>query len=219
MDDDPSVRSLLCELLLTEGYAVEDAPAASQALERVRTDPPDLVLLDVMMPGQDGLDALAVLRRTSDVPVILLTAKNTETDRVVGLRLGADDYITKPFSPAELMARIAAILRRIRPSRAPARLDHGDLQIDLGIREVRVNGRVVDVPAREYDMLAFLASSPGVAFTRERLLDELWDATSERPGPATVTEHVRRLRGRIEQNPDRPRWIRTVRGVGYRFES
>jgi DNA-binding response OmpR family regulator len=218
VDDDVSTRSMLRDLLDLEGYAVDDAPSARQLLERVRTAPPDLVLLDVMMPGQDGLDALAVLRRTSDVPVILVTAKDSETDRVVGLRLGADDYVTKPFSHAELLARISSVLRRARPSRTPAEIDHGDLQIDLVNREVRVRGSLIDLPAREYDMLTYLASSPGVAFSREQLLAELWNGRADHPGPATVTEHVRRLRGRIEQDPDRPRWIRTVRGVGYRFD-
>ena len=209
---------MLRDLLAMEGYAVEDASGAQEALDKVRVSPPDLVLLDVMMPGQDGLDALAVLRRTSDVPVILVTAKDSETDRVVGLRLGADDYVTKPFSAAELVARIISVLRRAGPSRAPAVLDHGDLQVDLAHRKVRVRGRVVDLPSREYEMLAFLASSPGQTHSRERLLEELWDGAAERPGAATVTEHVRRLRGRIEDDPDRPRWIRTVRGVGYRFD-
>jgi len=152
------------------------------------------------------------------VPVILVTAKDTETDRVVGLRLGADDYVTKPFSHAELLARISSVLRRARPAATSTQLDHGDLQIDLANREVRVRGRLVDLPAREYEMLTFLAASPGVAFSRGELIEQLWDGGAEQPGPATVTEHVRRLRGRIEQDPDRPRWIRTVRGVGYRFD-
>ncbi len=218
VDDDPSTRSLLRDLLDAEGYAVDDAPSAPQFLDKVRVAPPDLVLLDIMMPGQDGLDALSVLRRTSDVPVILLTAKDSETDRVVGLRLGADDYVTKPFSQAELLARITSVLRRARPPRTAGQLSHGDLEIDLANREVRVRGQLVDLPAREYDILTFLASSPGVAFSRERLLEALWEGGEEQPGPATVTEHVRRLRGRIEQDPDRPRWIRTVRGTGYRFD-
>jgi len=218
VDDDPSTRRFLRDLLTMEGYAVEEASTAPQALRHVAGAPPDLVLLDVMMPGQDGLDALAVLRRTSDVPVILLTAKDGESDRVVGLRLGADDYVVKPFSPAELAARIATVLRRARPPSAAAPLDFGDLRIDPVRREVTARGRAVDLPAREYEMLVFLASSPRVAFTREQLLERVWGSTLDRQAPATVTEHVRRIRSRIEDDPGRPRWIRTVRGVGYRFD-
>jgi two-component system phosphate regulon response regulator PhoB len=218
VDDDRSTRTLLRQLLTTEGYAVDEASDAAHALQQVVTRPPDLILLDIMMPVQDGLDALAVLRRTSDVPVILLTAKDGESDRVVGLRLGADDYVVKPFSPAELAARISTVLRRARPMAPPAHLDLGDLHIDLGTREVTARGRVVDLPAREYEMLAFLAGSPRRTFSRDELLERVWPSSADRPGPATVTEHVRRIRSRIEKDPDHPRWIRTVRGVGYRFD-
>jgi two-component system phosphate regulon response regulator PhoB len=218
VDDDRSTRTLLREFLTTEGYAVDEASDARRALQHIGRAPPDLVLLDVMMPGQDGLDALAVLRRTSEVPVILLTAKDGENDRVVGLRLGADDYVVKPFSPAELAARIATVLRRARPATQHEHLDLGALQIDLATREVTVRGRIVDLPAREYDMLAFLAGSPRRTFSREELLEHVWPSSSDRPAPATVTEHVRRIRSRIEKDPDRPRWIRTVRGAGYRFD-
>jgi DNA-binding response OmpR family regulator len=218
VDDDRSTRTLLREFLTTEGYAVDEASDAGHALRQVESLPPHLVLLDVMMPGQDGLDALAVLRRTSDVPVILLTAKDGESDRVVGLRLGADDYVVKPFSPAELAARIATVLRRARPPAPLAHLDLGDLQIDLATREVTVRGRIVDLPSREYEMLAFLAASPRQTFSRDELLEQVWPSSADRPAPATVTEHVRRIRSRIEKDPDHPRWIRTVRGAGYRFD-
>lgn len=219
MDDDSSVRTLLRRLLSIEGYEVDEAADGASALEQASSADPHLVLLDVMMPGQDGLEVLEALRRMSDVPVILLTAKDQEADRVLGFRLGADDYVVKPFSTAELMARIAALLRRSGRSRPRSHheLVFDGLHIDLARREVTVRDRHVDLPAREYEVLAFLASSPGQTFTREEMLDNLWPRSAHRL-PATVTEHVGRIRRRIEENPERPRWVRTVRGVGYRFE-
>ena len=218
VDDDTSIRTLLRRLLTIEGYAVDEAADGPAALSAFQSTAPDLVLLDVMMPGQDGLDVLAGLRRTSDVPVILLTAKDTEADRVLGLRFGADDYVVKPFSSAELTARIAAVLRRAGAGRSATRLDYPGLEIDLTRREVTVRGHPVDLPAREFDVLAFLARSPRQTFSREQLLEQLWPPSADR-NPSTVTEHVGRLRRRIEDDPERPQWVRTVRGVGYRFEA
>ncbi len=219
VDDDTAIRTLLRRLLVTEGYAVEEASNGTVALEKVAALAPDLILLDIMMPGQDGLDVLERLRTTSDVPVILLTAKDDEADRVLGFRYGADDYVVKPFSSAELAARIAAVLRRARAggSDSPNGLDFDGLHIDPVRREVSVRGRRVDLPAREYEVLAFLASSPRQAYSRDQILEHVWpSATDSHPG--TVTEHVGRLRRRIEDDPERPRWVRTVRGVGYAFE-
>lgn len=217
VDDDASVRTLLRRLLTIEGYGVDEAPDGKLALEKVTSSAPNLVLLDIMMPGQDGLDVLESVRRVSDVPVILLTARDQEADRVLGFRLGADDYVVKPFSTAELTARIAALLRRSGGTRSRSQLEFEGLKIDLTRREVTVRGRTVDLPAREFDVLAFLASSPQQTFTREELLENVWPRASERH-PGTVTEHVGRIRRRIEDDPERPRWLRTVRGVGYRFE-
>jgi two-component system phosphate regulon response regulator PhoB len=217
VDDDANVRTLLHRMLTLEGYDVDEAIDGPSAMEKVGAWAPDLVLLDIMMPGQDGLDVLDVLRRTSAVPVILLTAKGDEADRVLGFRFGADDYVVKPFSTAELTARIAAVLRRTAANRSGGHLHFEGLDIDLAKREVVVRGSLVDLPAREYDVLAFLASFPQQTFSREQLLDRLWPHTGERI-PSTVTEHVGRIRRRIEEDPERPRWIRTVRGVGYRFE-
>jgi len=217
VDDDTPTRTLLRRLLRTEGYAVEEAPDGQTAIEKVAALAPDLVLLDVMMPGQDGLDVLEELRRTSDVPVILLTGRGDEADRVLGFRFGADDYVAKPFSTAELTSRIVAVLRRAGASGPITQLDFDGLRIDLARREVTVRGHPVDVPAREYEVLAFLASSPRQAFSRDQLLERLWPH-SHHSNAATVTEHVGRLRRRIEDDPERPRWIRTVRGIGYRFE-
>ena len=217
VDDDSGTRALLHELLTREGYAVSEVPDGPAALQQVVSVRPDLLLLDVMMPGQDGLDVLAVLRRTSDVPVIMLTAKDDEVSRVVGLRLGADDYVTKPFSPAELAARIASVLRRSGPG-SPAQLSFDGLEIDLARREVTVGGAPVDMPDREFEVLAFLASSPRRVFSREEILERVWGSSGQDRDPATVTEHVRRVRRRIEPDPGRPTRVRTVRGRGYSFE-
>ena len=217
IDDDPAIRALLRRVLMAEGFEIsllEDAPAELD-LDY------DLVLLDVILGSEDGRDLLARIRQESDVPVIMLTGVAQETDRVVGLKLGADDYVTKPFSPAELVARIESVLRRAnRAPRKPASrtLEFDALRIDLDTREVTVRGTVVDLTAKEFDLLAFLASSPRQVFSREQLLDHVWSSSSQWQDDATVTEHVRRLRRRIEDDPLRPAWITTVRGVGYRFE-
>ena len=217
VDDDDSIRMLLRRMLTMEGYDVDEAADGPTALAKLGARLPDLLLLDIMMPGQDGLELLEGLRRTSDVPVILLTAKGEEADRVLGFRFGADDYVVKPFSTAELFARITAVLRRSGTPRSAAGLHFDGLEIDMAKREVLVRGRVVDLPAREFELLAFLASSPNHTFTREQLLERLWPVSGD-PNPGTVTEHVARIRRRIEEDPDRPRWIHTVRGIGYRFE-
>jgi two-component system phosphate regulon response regulator PhoB len=217
VDDDESIRTLLRRMLTIDGYSVDVAPDGATAMAKLEARLPDLLLLDVMMPGQDGLDVLETVRRTSDLPVILLTAKGDEADRVLGFRFGADDYVVKPFSTAELFARIAALLRRSGAKRVGGQLTFDGLAIDLAKREVTVRGRTVDLPAREFEVLAFLASSPKQTFSRQQILDRLW-AASDDPSPGTVTEHVARVRRRIEEDPDRPRWIHTVRGIGYRFE-
>ena len=217
VDDDEPTRTMLQRLLSWEGYDIEVAGDGPAALAMVQRDEPDLVLLDVMMPGQDGLSVLADLRRSSAVPVIFLTAKGDEGDRVLGLRSGADDYVVKPFSTAELVARIEAVLRRTDHHHGPGR-PVDDLVVDRARRMVTVRGQVVDLPPREFDLLAFLAASPGQVFSREQLLRAVWPQSGEQPDPGTVTEHARRLRQRIEEDPDEPRWIKTIRGVGYRFD-
>jgi DNA-binding response OmpR family regulator len=179
----------------------------------------DLVLLDLSLHDSDGLTLLTTWRRTSDIPIILVTGRGDEADRIVGLKLGADDYVVKPFSVGELGARIESVLRRARPRPSSDRLDHDELTVDLRSREVRVDGQAVDVTPREFDLLAFLAGSPGQVFSREQLLRQVWDSSSEWQSRTTVTEHVRRLRGKIEADPDTPRWIITARGVGYRFQA
>jgi DNA-binding response OmpR family regulator len=221
VDDEPMLRNLLSRLLRMEGYDVLEAEDGQAALDVVAQQQPDLVLLDVMMPTRDGLDVLSDLRRSSDVPVILVSALGEEADRVLGLKMGADDYVVKPFSAAELSARIESVLRRAmlrNPPEAGGRLLFDGLAIDLGTREVTVGGGKVEMTAKEFDLLAFLAGSPRQVFSRDQLLHQVWGSSSDWQSDATVTEHVRRLRKKIEVDPDNPRWIMTVRGVGYRFE-
>ena len=222
VDDEPMLRNLLSHLLHLEGYKVLEAEDGLTALDVVATEKPDLVLLDVMLPARNGLDVLGDLRRISDIPVILVSARAEEDDRVAGLRLGADDYVTKPFSAAELSARVESVLRRSVMRRSPAtsdgRLAFEGLAIDLRTREVRVAGAKVEMTAKEFDLLAYLAGEPREVFSRDQLLQQVWGSSSNWQSDATVTEHVRRLRRKIEVDPDNPRWITTVRGAGYRFE-
>lgn len=210
---------MVTRFLEGEGYQVSEATTGAEAMTAVLERSPDLVLLDLMLSSEDGFDVLATIRRHSDVPVIVVSGRDRETDRVLGLKLGADDYVCKPFSPAELEARIGSVLRRGTRTQESSRvLQFGELAIDLSAREVRVGGRLVETTAKEFDLLAFLASSPRQVFTREQLLSHVWDSSSQWQDDGTVTEHVRRVRRKIEPMPDRPRWVRTVRGVGYRFE-
>jgi two-component system phosphate regulon response regulator PhoB len=218
VDDDADVRMLLTMYLALDGYHAQEAGDAASALEAIRRHRPDMVLLDVMMPGRDGLDLLAELRRAGDIPVIMVTARGEESDRVMGLRLGADDYIVKPFSPAELVARITAVLRRKGSTTQVTKLEFDGLTLDTESRKLTVDGRAVPTTTKEFDVLAFLASSPSHVFTRGELLDKVWGSSAEWQDPGTVTEHVRRIRQLIEADPAHPRRIRTVRGVGYSFE-
>ncbi len=218
VDDDEAVRVLLTRYLEMEGFEVEQVNDGGEALAAIASTKPDLVLLDLMLPAEDGLDILTNLRRHSDVPVILLTARSSEADRIMGLKLGADDYVVKPFSPGELTARIASVLRRTRNALPHSILQFDGLMLDLATREVTAGNLVVATTAREFDLLAFLASSPRQVFSRQQLLANVWDSSEEWQDPDTVTEHIRRVRRRIEPDPDHPRWIKTVRGVGYRFD-
>jgi DNA-binding response OmpR family regulator len=221
VDDEPMLRNLLSRLLRMEGYDVLEAGDGAAALDAVTAEAPDLVLLDVMMPTRDGIDVLGDIRKQSEVPVILVSALGGEADRVLGLKAGADDYVVKPFSAAELSARIESVLRRaaMRDSGdATDRLSFDGLVINHKTREVTVGGENADMTAKEFDLLAFLAASPRQVFSRDQLLHQVWGSSSDWQSDATVTEHVRRLRRKLEEDPDNPRWITTVRGVGYRFE-
>jgi len=223
VEDDPDICDLLKRVLESDGYEVETASDSAGALKAVAVGVPDLVLLDVVLGGDDGRDLLVKLREKSDVPAVFLTGRGLEGDRIAGLRMGADDYIVKPFSRGELTARIETVLRRTRhgPPKSDvseSSLNFGELRIDLTTREVERAGEVIDLTAMEFNLLAFLASSPRQVFSRQQLLQNVWASSSEWQDEATVTEHIRRVRRKIEVDPDHPRWITTVRGVGYRFE-
>jgi DNA-binding response OmpR family regulator len=214
------VREVVATYLAVDGFDVHEAADGDAAVAWLREHRADLVVLDIMLPGIDGLTVLRHVRSTGETPVILLTARADEVDRIVGLELGADDYVVKPFSPRELAARVRTVLRRTVPAPAVATpsLHFGGLGIDVAAREVEVSGRDVTLTPKEFDLLAFLASSPRQVFTRRQLLAQVWDSSPDYQDPATVTVHVGRLRQKIERDPDHPRWLTTVWGVGYRFE-
>jgi DNA-binding response OmpR family regulator len=220
VDDEPTVREVVGDYLRRDGFVVHEAADGAEALAAVAGFRPDLVVLDLMLPAVPGLDVLRDLRSGSAIPVILLTARAEESDRVVGLELGADDYVVKPFSPRELAARVRSVLRRSGSStQNDARLLTFDgLSIDLKSREVTVDGSTVALTPKEFDVLAHLASHPRQVYSRAQLLTQVWDSSAEYQDPATVTVHVRRVRNKIERSPESPRWIVTVFGVGYRFE-
>jgi DNA-binding response OmpR family regulator len=218
VDDEPMVREVVTRYLERDGFRVDATGDGLTALDLARARPPDLLILDVMLPSKDGFSVLQELRKTSSVPVILLTARADETDRVLGLELGADDYVVKPFSPRELSARVRSVLRRSNPSEPGVRLDFEGLTIDPQTREVKVRDELVDLTPKEFDVLAFLASHPRQVFSRGQLLQQVWDSSAEWQDPATVTVHMRRLRTKLEADPQDPRWLLTVWGVGYRFE-
>lgn len=218
VDDSYDERALARKVLEREGFEVVEAADGSLALSVVEASPPDLVLLDLTMAGMGGFEVLAHLRRKGDVPVIVLSGRTEESERVLALEMGADDYVTKPFPVRELPARVRTVLRRLRPSAVDRVLVFGNLEIRPGERELVLEGRLVPTTSREFDLLAKLASAPRRVFSREVLLAEVWGSSGDWQDPATVTEHVRRLRHKIERDPTRPVWIQTVRGAGYRFE-
>lgn len=221
VDDEPTVREVVANYLRRDGHEVTEAGDGAAAVELVETSRFDLVVLDMMLPGVNGLDILRRIRQMGDMPVIMLTARAEESDRVAGLELGADDYVVKPFSPRELAARVNGVLRRAAPrpaAGAAAELDYGALVIDQRAREVRLDGALVDFTPKEFDVLVHLASSPREVFSRADLLRDVWQSSPDWQDPATVTVHVRRIRNKIEPDPENPRWITTVWGVGYRFE-
>jgi DNA-binding response OmpR family regulator len=218
VDDEPMVREVVARYLELDGVRVHEASDGQSAIDWLGTHNPDLVVLDVMLPGVDGLSILRRLRQDGDIPVILLTARTEELDRVLGLELGADDYVVKPFSPRELAARVRTVLRRSQPPTNGAVLEFGSLRIDPRTREVVASGRAVELTPKEFDLLYTLARSPRQVFSRRQLLALVWDSAPEYQDAATVTVHVGRLRQKLESNPDQPRWITTTWGVGYRFE-
>lgn len=218
VDDEPMVREVVTAYLEREGFKVTCADNGPDALTEIATGTHDVVVLDVMLPGVDGFRILTEVRKNGDVPVIMLTARSEEPDRVLGLELGADDYVIKPFSPRELAARVRSVLRRARPTAPAEHLDFGDLAINGDTRELTVRGEVIELTPKEFDLIAFLAGSPRKVFSRGDLLEYVWDSSADYQDPSTVTVHIRRLRRKIEIDPEDPRWLKTVWGVGYRFE-
>ncbi len=221
VDDEPTIGEVVALYLQREGYRVLIAADGPGGLELARSEQPDLIVLDLMLPGMTGLEITRQLRLNGGPPIIMLTARGEETDRVVGLELGADDYMVKPFSPRELTARVKAVLRRVRPERQPetppTALSVGALRLDEAARTATLAGQTLSLTAREFDLLAFLMHHPGQVFTREQLLDSVWGYTFA-SDMSTVTVHIRRLREKIEQDPAHPAFLATVWGVGYRLE-
>ncbi len=217
VDDEEMIVQTVKAYLDREGFKTYTAVDGEEALRAFQEKGPDLIVLDLMLPKMDGIEVTRRIRAQSNVPIIMLTAKAGETDRVVGLELGADDYVPKPFSPRELVARVRAVLRRLEggPS-APDRIAVGALEIDLKTREVKVGGSLAELTPTEFDLLAFLARHPGQVFTRLQLLREVQGYTYD-SFARTVDTHVKNLRRKIEEDPKEPRYLLTVHGVGYRF--
>lgn len=218
VDDEPVITDVVSRYLERAGYSTRVAADGFEALRLAGDAVPDLVVLDLLLPGLDGLEVMRELHERRPTRVILLTAKGEASDRIAGLQRGADDYVVKPFSPAELVARVDAVLRRAEPE--PEReqpIVFDGLEIDPGARTVSVRGDQVQLTVREFDLLLFLVRHPGQAFSRDQLMDSIWNYTFY-TDTSTVTVHMRRLRAKVEADPSEPRWLQTVWGVGYRFQ-
>jgi len=217
VDDEEIVRDVVVRYLERDGYRTLEAATGGEALEILERETPSLVVLDVMLPGHDGLEICRWIRARSDLPVIMLTARGEEADRIVGLELGADDYVTKPFSPRELAVRVRNLLRRAAtPPELGSNVRFGDVELDAQAREVRKAGTPLRLTLKEFDLLWFLASHPRRVFSRDQLMERVWGYTSSLD-TGTITVHVRRLREKIEDDPSRPQHLETVWGAGYRF--
>jgi two-component system response regulator RegX3 len=216
VEDEVAISEPLADRLEREGFEPEVASSLAEARSALERRTLDLMLLDVMLPDGDGRDLCREVRRSSDLPIIMLTARGEEVDRIVGLELGADDYVVKPFSAGELVARMRAIMRRGSPKMRAAPIEIGTLMIDPGSREVSRNGEPIELAAKEFDLLHFLMSHSGDVVTREEIMDEVWDTHWFGP-TKTLDVHVSWLRRKIEDDPSTPRYITTVRGVGFRF--
>ena len=220
IEDDPTVAEVVSRYLSREGFRVEVSGDGLSGLQAALESPPDLLVLDLMLPGLSGLEVLRRMRRNAPVPVIMLTARSSEVDKVSGLEFGADDYVAKPFSPRELTARVKAVLRRaagaVEAPTGPTTLVAGPLELDTSTRQVRLGGVAIDLTVKEFDLLAHLMRHPRKAFRREELLESVWGFSYG--DTSTVTVHVSRLREKVEPDPGSPRFVKTVRGVGYRFE-
>jgi two-component system response regulator ResD len=218
VDDEPTIGEVVSRYLERAGYATHVATDGYEAIELAAERQPDLIVLDLMLPGIDGLTVMKQIRDRERVPVILLTAKGEPGDRVVGLKLGADDYVTKPFSPAELVARVDAVLRRVHPpDEDRGRIALNGLELDPLARTVEIDGEGAQLTVREFDLLHFLMRHPGQVFSRDQLIEAVWQF-SFYTDTSTVTVHIRRLRSKIEADPSEPTRLQTVWGVGYRFQ-
>jgi DNA-binding response OmpR family regulator len=219
-EDDPTIAEVVCRYLVHDGHDVEQVSDGATALDRALSGSPDLVVLDVMLPGLVGFVVCRRMRRSVTSPVVLLTALGAESDRITGLEIGADDYLTKPFSPRELTLRVPAVLRRARGSAGARQVGvqrDGDLTVDLGARQAVRDGTELVLTTREFDLLAFFLSNPGQVFSRKELLSSVWGWTVG--DESTVTVHVRRLRAKLEADPADPRRVLTVWGSGYRYQA
>jgi two-component system response regulator ResD len=220
VEDEPSIAEVVSVYLKRAGYQVQTAQDGSAALQICDRKMPDLIIMDLMLPQMGGYEVTRKLREESEVPIIMLTARREEVDRIAGLEMGADDYVVKPFSPQELVSRVRAVLRRTRdisPGERDKPLIFSDLQISSDTRLVTVKGKEVVITAKEFDMLWLLARHPRHVFTRQQLLERVW-GISEYIDPSTVTVHIRRLREKIEADPSNPTHILTLWGIGYKFE-
>ncbi len=219
VEDEPSIREVVALYLRRAGYRVNCVADGTQALAQLEGELPDLVILDLMLPGVDGFEITRYLRAHGDTPIIMLTARRDEVDRIAGLEMGADDYVVKPFSPQELVSRVRAVLRRANPASLleAGAIEFEHLKINPSTREVQVRGSEVELTAREFDLLLMFARHPRQVFNRDQILDRVW-GFAEYIDPSTVTVHVRRLREKIEADASNPEFIQTVWGVGYRFE-
>jgi DNA-binding response OmpR family regulator len=218
VDDEPIVRDVVARYLERDGFHTLQAASGDEAQRLLEQEPPGLVVLDIMLPGMDGLELCRWIRTRTELPIVMLTARGEEADRIIGLELGADDYLTKPFSPRELALRVRNVLRRtatVSPD-GEGPIEFGGVTIDAVAREVRKGGRPVRLTLKEFDLLAYLATHPRQVFSRGQLMDQVWGYHAELDS-GTVTVHVRRLREKVENDPARPRYLQTVWGVGYRF--
>ncbi len=223
VDDDVELVEMMATFLAGDGYEIVKAHDSVTALALTASLNPDLVLLDIVLGDEDGRDVLKEIRLLSDVPVIFLTGRGLESERIAGLKLGADDYVVKPFSLGEVSARVESVLRRAGVSAKQHEIDaptmrFGELTINESTHEVHLAGELLELTSKEFALLAFLASTPRQVYSRAQLLAQVWESSSEWQNEATVTEHIRRIRLKIEKDSDHPKWITTVRGVGYRFE-
>jgi DNA-binding response OmpR family regulator len=219
VDDEPRIREVVANYLRRDGYLVQTADDGASARRGLSEFAPHLVVLDLMLPAVSGFEVLAEIRRNGDLPVIVLTARSEEADRVAGLELGADDYVVKPFSPRELVARVRTVLRRSAPKPPSGPVEYEGVEVDVSRRVATVDGNPVELTAKEFDLLAFLVAHARQVFSRNDLLERVWGSSAEWQDPATVTVHIRRIRQKVEPDPQNPVRVQTVWGIGYRFGS